>query len=171
MIGKQKLALLAGQNRLQINTKVPLLFSVDGEPEYACGAGKNKLIIKNEKDIELEIDPSDPKAKYAIAIKYYDARKAEKIDDKAPPQPAAPQSWLAAMRVKVRQEMGITRENFAEHRSRYQDEANHEWEEDLDSSSQGGLVEDGTNVGEAANESAEQREADQSSDAEAQDKA
>ena len=124
--GKTTIPLQKGQNKLAIFSKHPLLFSINGKPEYACGAGKNRLTVRCEQPTDLQVDPADAKSEYSIDVDHYNSSSFETINDDPPPQPKEPANWLAQVRKKVAKEMGVTRENFG----RGYEADHHEWEED-----------------------------------------
>ena len=164
MKGKQSLPLQKGQNKLKIFTPVPLLFSINGKPEYACGPGKNRLTVRLENPEDLAVDPADSKSEYSIDIDHYVSSSFETINDDPPPQPKPPANWLQAIRQKVQKGTGYP-EQF--NQTGYEAD-DHEWEEDQLESlySKQKIGEAGETPAAADNESAEQGEADQNSESE-----
>lgn len=108
-----------GFHRVEISTKFPVLVSLGNDIVDAVGIGKHTLVIRNRGG-RLSIDPSDPKGVYGLSIKSRDSQKGEAFDDLAPPDPAPPNSYLAKLRLKVKNSMGIIREEFADRKTMYE---------------------------------------------------
>ena len=118
--GKYEQQVAPGQHRLQINTKFPLLISLDNEPQHVAVPGKNKLIIRTEEGGILQIDPSDPKSEYGLTVTPYAQSKYDPVSDKSPPERPAPNNYIARLRQMTRDQMQILREEFADQRSIYE---------------------------------------------------
>ena len=129
MKGKQEIRLTRGQNKLQIAAPTPILLSLNDAPLRVV-QGNATWIGTIEEDSLLSIDPSDNKAEYHVDIDHYNGSRFEKRDDIPPPPPPAPDNYLQMLAIKVRQQMGIMRENFAERTSIYEMGDIDDWEED-----------------------------------------
>ena len=119
-----------GQNKLEIFTTEPCLLSVNGDPVGALPAGKHNRTIRANEDKILEIDTVG-KGEAKVKIQHYEMARHDQINDEAPPPPPDPSNWLKAMRWKIQQEMGITREHFTEGTSIYQMGDTETFEEEL----------------------------------------
>lgn len=115
--GKQQFKLEYGVHRFNYVAPFPVLVSVDDVPVSIIGSGKGKAVWKGEGTISL--DPTDKDA-YGFAITSKLTSKGEQQDDLPAPDPAPADNYLAMMREKVRQQMGITRENFTQMPSLYE---------------------------------------------------
>ncbi|AXL14856.1 hypothetical protein [Microviridae sp.] len=111
-----------GVHACRISTTVPILVSLDSVPVKALPVGSHKLVLRGAG--KLEYDSSEKGGSTLIDIQTRLSRPGEEIDDKPPPQPAAPDNFLAQIREKVRRDMGVQRESFADFPSRY--EVNHD---------------------------------------------
>ena len=108
MIGKHEETLPWGTHRIEYNTTFPILLSMDGEP-VAVLNGEGKKVLRNMAG-NLTLDVTEPKKPYGFRIQSRQGWKGEKMDDLPPPQPPAPDNYLQMIRQKVRQQMGIIRE-------------------------------------------------------------
>ena len=115
--GKQTFDLPYGVHRFNYIAPFPILVSHNDEPVGIIGGGKGKTIWRGEGTISL--DPTDKDA-YGFNITTKVTTPKEAQDHEAPPEPAPADNYLAMMREKVRQQMGIIRENFAERPSIYE---------------------------------------------------
>lgn len=120
MIGKQSIALARGHHRIRVETAYPLLLSAGGEPIRALAAGSHSFVSRLNDPVELQVDPTEPKAPYSLLIASKEIPYGEKTDDIPPPEPPAPDNYLQQLRYKVRQQMGVTREAFADRQSPYE---------------------------------------------------
>jgi hypothetical protein len=120
-----KIELGQGFHRLKYATSIPCLVSINSDPVSVIN-GKGTLPIGRVGGV-LEIDvPGKDKPKVELLTS-----NGEDTNDDPPPPPPNPSNFIAMMRHKVRQEMGITRENFAEVPSRYELSEATQWEEDV----------------------------------------
>jgi hypothetical protein len=121
--------LTQGHHRLEVNTTIPLLVCIDEQPVAAIAPGKFNKAFRGKG--KLTVQPSDAKTLYGCKVISSHYTEYEKVDDIPPPAPPAPENFLAQIREKVRQSMGVTREGFAEHRSIYEMGDVDVFEEDL----------------------------------------
>lgn len=121
MIGKFQTAIEEGFYRIQVASSFGLLISVNEQPVVAIKGNFARTLRLPEG--KLSIDPADPKKDYHFECSHAPLNRYDKVDDLPPPQPAPPTNWLAQMRAKVRQSMGVMREDFAERSSIYETDA------------------------------------------------
>lgn len=112
----KKFELPVGTHRIEYATVDPILVSLDGVPQTVI-RGKGKAVIKGGGTLELDVTS---KKKFRFDVTSKESRHKEVLDDLPPPQPPRRDNFLAMIRHKVRMEMGITRENFAERLSPYE---------------------------------------------------
>lgn len=107
-----------GNHRIVIGTPVPLLVSVDDDPVRTLAPGNHRFVVKGGG--KLSLDTTDAKAEFTCKITSRRSQPGEEINDDPPPQPPAPENFLQQIRMKVRQQLGVTREAFAERSSIYE---------------------------------------------------
>ena len=118
MQGKQEFEVNEGVHRISVVSTFPLLVSFNDTPVKSVTNGK--FVVRSKNGI-ISIDPSEPKKPYKFEIEASrPTQDGEAFDDIPPPDPAPPSNYLQAMRQKVRQQMGVIREDFASHRSQYE---------------------------------------------------
>lgn len=108
--GNQDFDLPFGHHAINCQTPFPILVSLDDVPQRVLQAGSNKVVVKGEG--KLSLNPTD-KSEYGVSITSRKTQKGEKFDDKPIPEPAPADNYLQMLKQQVRQQMGITRENFA----------------------------------------------------------
>lgn len=111
MQGKHEITLQEGVHRIKTDATFPLLISLDDQPVRATSPGSQRFIVRGAG--KLSIDPSEPKKPYGFnVLAWRPSQKGEQLDDIPPPDPAPPANYLQAMRQKIRQQMGVIREDF-----------------------------------------------------------
>lgn len=149
MNGKQHFDLEAGQYTVTAKAPINLLLSINEVPQKALSAGNHKFRFRTPNAVKVSVDPSDAKTPYLLEFTNVKKRPVcEELDDEPPPQPAPPSNYLKALRERVRREMGVTREAFAEFRSQYE----------LPDNVPSLFEEDEARIAEGSAESAEQQE-------------
>lgn len=128
--GKAKIDLAQGQHRITVNTAIPLLVSANEEPVRAIPAGTHKFSTWT-KEVQVQVDPSEPKVPYYIDIVTHVSQDGEKFDQEPPPPPPRPDNFLAQIRERVRQNMGVMREEFERHQTIYESGDVDMFEEDV----------------------------------------
>ena len=79
------------------------------------GVGEHKVSRKLIDCREIVLSCPDKKKEFAIDARFYDAQRAEPLDDEPPPPPKEPPTLLARMREKARREAFFPpREDFLE---------------------------------------------------------
>lgn len=100
---------------LRVATAFPLLICINEIPIRAFPAGTARLRFRTHDEHDsLTIQPTELKKPYGVSLEVRNRQKGETLDDLPPPQPVPPDNYLAMVREKVRQSMGINRENFAD---------------------------------------------------------
>ena len=117
-----------GNHRITVTCTEAVLLSLDGQPFKALSPGTNRVDLRQTSG-QLEAD-STGKAKVHLQVTSRATPQGEKLDDLPPPAPPTPDNFLQMMRLKVRQQMGVTREAFTEFTTPYED-APPVFEEDL----------------------------------------
>lgn len=92
------------------------LVSWQGDP-LGIVKGASKVRLRGSGTLSID-NPSKKVVKVSLNTKQDFA--GEKLDDLPPPDIAPPSNWLQAMRQRIRNEMGTTREAFAERMSIYE---------------------------------------------------
>lgn len=133
MKGKYSIDLPYGTHTLDVATMFPILLSLDGSPIQAINAGSGTLTLRKCQGT-LSVDPSEPKTPYKFEVTSKPSQPGEhmrSLEEEPVPQPAPASNFLAQIRQKVRQDMGITREAFADHQSLYEIPDNEMFEEEI----------------------------------------
>ena len=108
LVGDVHTVILAAQEPVLLSWQGTFFDTAQG----ACKVrlrGSGTLSIDNPNKGVLNVD-----------IKTKQQFTGEELDDLPPPEMAPPANWLQAMRQKIRNEMGTTREAFAERQSIYE---------------------------------------------------
>ena len=105
-----------GNHTIRYACKEFVLISCNGDPVAALTPGIGKFNLRDFEGI-IEYDPSKVKVRLSVVTRQ---NRGEAFDDTFLPQPAPPPNYLAALRQKVKQSMGVTREAFADFRSIYE---------------------------------------------------
>lgn len=129
--GAYKATLEPGVHRINYALPFPALVSIGSQPVATIGPGKGKHVFRTYEPYDFEIDVTDAKTKWGLGITSKPTQLGEEFDDLPPPEPPAPDNYLQMMRVRVRQEMGIMREEFTRGRSPYEMGVIDTFEEDL----------------------------------------
>lgn len=119
MKGKQNFEMIAGHHRITAATVSPILLSVNEEPWQVLSPGNRTFTLKLDEACKLSLDPTD-KAEYRFDVKSWETTKAEPTDNRPIPNPPPPNNFLKKLRVQIRREMGLTREDFAQRSSIYE---------------------------------------------------
>lgn len=124
MKGTQEWNYVAGDHTISFASTFPVLLSVNHQPR--CVLRDNmKLTLNLSENSIISLDPTE-KREYGFSVTSYPTSPKEVLDPTRPiPAPPAPTNMLQLIRNAHRREMGITRENFAEHPSLYQESVEH----------------------------------------------
>ncbi|AXL14851.1 hypothetical protein [Microviridae sp.] len=109
MNGAQSQNLTYGVHAIRVSTTIPLLVSFDENPIATLAVGTHKNVIRGAG--KLSFDPAG-KGEYHVNVQTKPSQPGELLDHEPPPQPAAPENFLAQIREKVRQSLGPMREAF-----------------------------------------------------------
>ncbi|AXL14842.1 hypothetical protein [Microviridae sp.] len=109
MNGPHSEKLIYGVHAIRVSTTVPLLVSFNENPVATLAIGNHKNVYRGSG--KLSFDPAG-KGEYHVAVKTKPSQPGELLDHKSPPQPQAPENFLAQIREKVRQSLGPMREAF-----------------------------------------------------------
>ena len=97
---------------LRVVTAHPMLVCIDDMPVRALGAGSHKYVFRVDEGADLSLHPVDLKSEYGYSLKIKPTQRGELVDDLPPPEPPAPDSYLARIRAAVRANFGVNRESF-----------------------------------------------------------
>lgn len=115
--GKFKREIESGVHRVEYSLPFVALVSLNGIPQGVLGPGTGKRVLRTYDTTLLELDVTDAKTNYGLSIVTKPSQKGEELDDVPPPPPPSPENFLALTQHRIRQEMGIFREEFTRGRS------------------------------------------------------
>lgn len=115
-----------GNHQVTVHAQDHTLVSLDGVPSKVLAPGTHQVKLRQ---FQGEVS-FDSKKKVDTQVKSKLSQPGEKVDDLAPPAPPPADNFLAMMRHKVRQQMGVQRENFGRQLSPYETDT-FQWEEEM----------------------------------------
>lgn len=120
MKGKQDFQLAVGHHTINAATPIQILVSVNDQPEHVIPPGNSKFVLKVEQPVKVSLDPADAKSQYKFEFRSHGAQRNEHFDDRPLPNPPPPNNFLKKLRVNIRRQMGLIREDFADYPSMYE---------------------------------------------------
>lgn len=123
----KNIELVGSSHTLTGTSQESVLLSWQGTP-IGLVKGAFKVALRGSGTLSID-NPGKKQLHYDVKTK--NELLGEPVDDREVPNPAPPQNWLLAMRQRIRNEMGTTREAFAERMSIYEIGDVDSFEEDL----------------------------------------
>jgi len=108
-----------GNHMVEVSCTCPVLMSLDAAPVRSFAMGNHKFRVRGGPGT-LTFDRSEKGAVVKVTIKSVPSTVGESVNNDPPPQPARPDNYLAQVREKVRQSMGVQREAFGERKGAYE---------------------------------------------------